>query len=195
MDSLGFYSSAKSIFTALVMAFYSDTGSKISQQELYCVAEAVYFEARAESHTGKVAVAHVIKNRKYSGKYPDTYCGVVYEGPKRESWKTRQDPTLPDHARQYYLKKDRCQFSYACDGKREVIWTHQKNGQVILGNEIAWRDAVNVAIDVISGQMKDPTRGATHYANLNIVDPLWASQMKVNAVIGNHTFFSNGNKK
>ena len=96
---------AKQIFTALLMSFSIDTGSFVDQQQAYCLAEAVYFEARAESHSGKIAVASVIKNRVESKKYPDTYCGVVGDGPKRESWKTRKDPTLPPEERIYYLKK------------------------------------------------------------------------------------------
>jgi len=186
---LGLLSTAKLIFTSILLSFSQDTGHRVNQQEAYCLAEAIYFEARAESHTGKVAVAHVIRNRKNSGQHPNTYCGVVYEGPKLESWKTRQDPNLPDSERQYYLKRDRCQFSYACDGKREVIWTHQRNGQVIMANEIAWRASIDAALDVMAGLIKDPTGGATHYANLNIADPIWATTFELTKVIGNHTFF------
>jgi len=46
-------------------------------EELSCVATAVYFEARGEPFDGQLAVAEVILNRARSGRYPSTYCGVV----------------------------------------------------------------------------------------------------------------------
>lgn len=45
--------------------------------ELRCLAGAVYFESRGESLAGQLAVARVIINRAESGRYPDSYCGVV----------------------------------------------------------------------------------------------------------------------
>ena len=46
-------------------------------EELSCVATAVYFEARGEPFDGQLAVAEVILNRARSGRYPASYCGVV----------------------------------------------------------------------------------------------------------------------
>jgi|TARA_R110002050_G_scaffold9580_5_gene33951 N-acetylmuramoyl-L-alanine amidase len=68
---------------------------------LFCLALAVYFEARGEPAAGQLAVAHVIQNRVRSGRYPDSFCEVVTE------------------ARSVGLH--RCQFSFYCDGKREAI--------------------------------------------------------------------------
>src|SRR5262249_57826929 len=44
-----------------------------------CLAEAIYFEARGEAVRGQMAVAQVVLNRVFSGKYPNTVCGVVYQ--------------------------------------------------------------------------------------------------------------------
>ena len=44
-----------------------------------CLARNVYFEARGEPEAGQYAVAEVTMNRKASGRYPNTVCGVVYE--------------------------------------------------------------------------------------------------------------------
>jgi spore germination cell wall hydrolase CwlJ-like protein len=65
-----------------------------------CLAEAVYFEARGEAVRGQVAVAQVVLNRAFSGKYPDTVCGVVYQNRHRHF---------------------ACQFTFACDNHRDVI--------------------------------------------------------------------------
>jgi hypothetical protein len=46
-------------------------------EEMNCVATAVYFEARGEPFDGQLAVAEVVLNRARSGRYPTTYCGVV----------------------------------------------------------------------------------------------------------------------
>jgi N-acetylmuramoyl-L-alanine amidase len=47
--------------------------------ELHCLAGAIYFEARGESLSGQLAVGRVIINRASSGRFPSSYCGVVYQ--------------------------------------------------------------------------------------------------------------------
>jgi spore germination cell wall hydrolase CwlJ-like protein len=69
-------------------------------EEWRCLAEAIYHEARGESLEGQIAVAEVILNRRDSGHYPDTVCGVVQQG-TGEKWM--------------------CQFSYFCDGLSDAI--------------------------------------------------------------------------
>ncbi len=53
----------------------SEPGSK----ELECLAGAIYFESKSESLKGQLAVGHVVANRASSGRFPSTYCGVVYQ--------------------------------------------------------------------------------------------------------------------
>ena len=65
-----------------------------------CLAEAVYFEARGEAVRGQIAVAQVVMNRAFSGYYPNTVCGVVFQNKHRHF---------------------ACQFSFACDGSSDVI--------------------------------------------------------------------------
>ncbi len=60
-----------------------------------CMAEAIYYEARSESLRGHLAVAEVVLNRVDSKFYPDSVCGVVYQGAERRTG---------------------CQFSFTCDG-------------------------------------------------------------------------------
>jgi spore germination cell wall hydrolase CwlJ-like protein len=47
--------------------------------ELRCLAGAIYFEAKGESLPGQLAVGRVIVNRAKSGRFPASYCGVVYQ--------------------------------------------------------------------------------------------------------------------
>ena len=65
-----------------------------------CLAEAVYFEARGEAVRGQIAVAQVVMNRTFSGFYPNTVCGVVYQNKHRHL---------------------ACQFTFACDNIADVV--------------------------------------------------------------------------
>jgi spore germination cell wall hydrolase CwlJ-like protein len=65
-----------------------------------CLAEAVYFEARGEAVRGQIAVAQVVMNRAFSGFYPSTVCGVVYQNKHRHL---------------------ACQFTFACDRVADVV--------------------------------------------------------------------------
>lgn len=47
--------------------------------EMRCLAGAIYFESRGEPLSGQLAVGDVIINRAESGRFPSTYCGVVYQ--------------------------------------------------------------------------------------------------------------------
>lgn len=156
-----------------------------------CLAENIYFEARAESVSGKAAVANVTKNRVEDTRWPSTYCGVVQQGPKRESWKTKQHSDLADEDRVYYPRKHRCQFSWYCDGEADVIWANYNNGKLIEMNAKAWRDSVQVAIwtmGVGNITIEDNTKGAVYYYAHNLVYPSWADSKQYIGVLGNHTF-------
>lgn len=48
-------------------------------RELTCLAGAVYFEAKSEPLAGQLAVGRVIVARSKSGRFPNSYCGVVYQ--------------------------------------------------------------------------------------------------------------------
>ncbi len=76
----------------------------IRGSEQQCLAEAIYYEARNEAAIGRVAVADVILNRVKSSVYPDTICGVVYQGSKRVTG---------------------CQFSFTCDGSMDKALEHK----------------------------------------------------------------------
>jgi hypothetical protein len=47
--------------------------------EMRCLAGAIYFESRGEPLSGQLAVGDVVVNRAESGRFPSTYCGVVYQ--------------------------------------------------------------------------------------------------------------------
>ncbi len=47
--------------------------------ELKCLAGAIYFESKSEPFAGQLAVGRVVVNRSKSGRFPASYCGVVYQ--------------------------------------------------------------------------------------------------------------------
>jgi hypothetical protein len=71
------------------------TEKEFRAREFRCMASAIYFEARGEAVKGQIAVGQVIMTRVNSDYYPNTICGVVFQG----QW-----------------NKNACQFSFACDG-------------------------------------------------------------------------------
>ncbi|MET0589166.1 MAG: cell wall hydrolase [Novosphingobium sp.] len=48
-------------------------------RELNCLAGAIYFEAKSESLPGQLAVGRVVVARSKSGRFPTSYCGVVFQ--------------------------------------------------------------------------------------------------------------------
>ena len=70
-------------------------GTSLDQaRALQCLTAAIYYEAASEPDAGQRAVAQVVLNRVAHPAWPNTVCGVVYQGSERTG----------------------CQFSFACDG-------------------------------------------------------------------------------
>lgn len=69
----------------------ADAGSR----ELECLAGAIYFESKSESLQGQLAVGHVIANRAASGRFPSSYCGVVYQRSQFSFVRGRSMPYIP----------------------------------------------------------------------------------------------------
>jgi hypothetical protein len=65
-------------------------------RSLDCLAQAIYYEASSESEDGQRAVAQVVLNRMRHPSWPNSVCGVVYQGPMRAG--------------------GGCQFTFTCDG-------------------------------------------------------------------------------
>jgi spore germination cell wall hydrolase CwlJ-like protein len=154
---------------------------EINQQEIECMAVNIYHESQNQSKLGMIAVARVVMNRVYDRRFPETVCGVIYEGPVIESWKTRDDPNLPDEERIYYPQRDRCQFSWYCDGKPDEIISKKNN--------IAWRIAQDVAIEVLAfDKYNGIVEGATHY-HADYVDPAWNKTITLVTKVDDHIFY------
>lgn len=124
--------------------------------ELQCLAEALYFEARGETVKGQFAVAEVILNRVESERFPGSACGVINQGTG---------------------KKYQCQFTYTCDGHKEVI-----------AEPRAFERVSKVARAALDGAAPELTEGATHY-HTTAVSPRWSRVYTKTAAIGDHIFY------
>lgn len=62
--------------------------------DMRCLASAIYFEARGESLDGQLAVGNVIINRAQSGRFPASYCGVVYQADQFSFVRGRSMPAV-----------------------------------------------------------------------------------------------------
>tara|TARA_R110002020_G_scaffold309418_1_gene525444 strand:- start:34 stop:498 length:465 start_codon:yes stop_codon:yes gene_type:complete len=132
-------------------------------EEQDCLAEAMYFEARDQGIIGMMAVGVVIQNRVDHKNYPDTICGVVRQG---RYW--NGNPI-----------RDKCQFSYWCDGRPERP-----------SEKEAWEEANAVAelllitqVDMIGLEQ------ATHY-HAEWVTPRWSKFLEPCTRIGQHIFYA-----
>ena len=69
------------------------TPPRIPDNDVECLTQAIYYEARNESEAGQAAVAEVVLNRSRHRAYPKRVCEVVYQRNSRT-----------------------CQFTFTCDG-------------------------------------------------------------------------------
>ena len=67
--------------------------------ELACLAGAIYFEAKGETLAGQLAVGRVIVARARSGRFPASYCGVVYQRSQFSFIQGRGMPTIAKSGR------------------------------------------------------------------------------------------------
>nr|WP_210333813.1 cell wall hydrolase [Mesorhizobium sangaii] len=131
--------------------------SVFSKKEQACLANGIYFEARSESVRGQAAVAQVILNRVRNPAYPNSICGVVYQN---DSW------------------FNRCQFSFACDGRRKRI-----------DSPVAYKTAQDIAMAVTAGKIFIPEVGSSTHYYAQYVHPGWARTMQKMTKIGLHIFY------
>lgn len=131
--------------------------SVFSKPEQKCLANGIYFEARSESVRGQAAVAQVILNRVRNPAYPNSICGVVYQN---DSW------------------FNRCQFSFACDGRKKRI-----------DSPAAYKTAQDIAMAVTAGKIFIPEVGSSTHYYAQYVHPGWARTMQKMTKIGLHIFY------
>jgi len=71
----------------------------VDDEQLRCLAGAIYFEARGEPLSGQLAVAEVILNRASSGRFAKSACGVVTQPGQFSFVRGGRIPDVAENAR------------------------------------------------------------------------------------------------
>ena len=151
------------IFVCLFVLGISSTTYAVEETDNFkCLVEAIYHEARSEPFIGQLAVANVILERVNLAHFPHSICEVVHAGHR---WKGN-------------IIKNRCAFSYFCDGKKEWYSMDKKAIDI----------AYNVASLAMQGVMVFSTLGGTHY-HASYVAPSWSNHLERLEQIGTHIFY------
>lgn len=139
-----------------VMLFTFAAPAYAGSEDVNCLAQNLYHEARGEDASAIVAVGNVVKNRVYSKQFPNDVCSVIKQGGER---------------------RNRCQFSWWCDGRSDKI-----------KDEVAWEIMLWLAEKMLDGTIADNTNGALFYHTQN-VNPYWNVNMSTKMQLGAHIFY------
>lgn len=136
-----------------------ETRARERADELQCLAENIYFEARGEPLAGQYAVAEVTLNRTHARNFPRTICAVVHQ--------RRWDAVRRRHV-------------------ADFSWTEL--GPLSPEEGPAWRQAMTVASAVYDELAPQIVPDALYY-HASSVRPDWARSRRAVATIGNHIFY------
>lgn len=136
-----------------------ETRAQRRADDLQCLAENIYFEARGEPLDGQYAVAEVTLNRTRAQHFPHTVCAVVHE--------SRWDPIRRRHV-------------------ADFSWTSL--GALSPEDGPAWKQALAVASAAYDDLHPSLVPGALYY-HATWVRPDWARSRRAVATIGNHIFY------
>lgn len=142
---------------------YTDL-SRVEKTQVDCLADNIYFEARAEPTLGQKAVAFVTMNRVNHHKYPSSVCGVV----KQKNAST-------------------CQFSWWCDSRMKS----QSNRRSF--DIEAYHKAREIATEIYLKyhNVHDVTKGALFYHAVHVSkSALGVKKLRVTTKIGRHVFYN-----
>lgn len=137
---------------------------KITHEDLWVLSQVIYGEARGEPIEGQRAVAWVVLNRERL----------------HPRWRGKSLSTIA-----------RAPWQFSCFNKNDP--NREKLNTVGL-EDMTFAQCVQVALDVLTGRVPDPTHGATHYYAEHLAardaSPPWAHGQTPSAHIGHHLFFA-----
>jgi hypothetical protein len=131
-------------------------------------------EARGEPVQGRIMVACIVRNRLAAGRWGDTVRAVCLAPAQFSCW-------------WHYGGADNARATWAL--ARLAVEQFASVGRVA---DPLLRECVYLARGVLSGEIRDITRGATHYVTRELFrqrPPVWTSQARIVAEIGAHVCF------
>lgn len=139
------------------------------RREVECLRDNIFYEARNQSIRGQLAVGFVTINRTRNHYYPNTICGVVYEGQRDVNGN---------------VITNRCQFSWTCAKRKpRVNWNNPKEHEALAMAE-------QMAEQIINGELDNFIKNVTHY-HAHYVTPDWSESPRMVhvATYGSHVFY------
>ena len=141
-----------------------------SHEDIHCLAQNIYFEARSDMAAGQFAVADVVLNRVRDTRWPNKICEVVKQGPISQWHLENSGKEVPI--------RHRCQFSWYCDGKSDEA-----------ADPESWERSLTIAYQIITNETyRGITSGSTHY-HATYVSPSWSLAFQRVGQIGKHIFY------
>ncbi len=120
--------------------------------EMQCLAQAVYWEARGEDLDGQLAVAQVIINRTENRRFPGNYCGVVTQPAQFSFVQGGRIPAVRSGTRAWHRAKAIAQIAHEELWDSEVgdalyfharrvrpSWSHTKLARATIDSHIFYR--------------------------------------------------------
>lgn len=98
------------LLASVLLAAASVNVSAAEPDQIACLAENMYHEARNQEPVGIIAVGFVVVNRVNDNRFPSDVCKVVRQGGE--------------------VRRHKCQFSWYCDGKSDKIANRQAYEQI-----------------------------------------------------------------
>ena len=143
--------------------------------EVNCLAQNIYFEARDQPTKGQIAVALVTINRVNSKRFPNTICKVIRQANRYKSCK---------------IKRNKCQFSWYCDGisdipRERLAWKIS----LLISRAMLKQAGVHIKHHGETWEIEDFLNGAKHYHRID-VNPYWNRKMLKVVTIGDHIFWN-----
>ena len=144
------------------------------KDEVKCLAQNIYFEARDQTTKGQIAVALVTINRVESRQFPNSICKVIHQASRYSNGK---------------LKKHKCHFSWYIDGlsdtpRDRIAWKVSKT----IARAMLRKEGVHIKHFGKKWNMKDFLNGAKYYHRID-VNPYWNNKMIKVMQIGDHVFW------
>lgn len=163
--------------------------AEIANPNLSVLAQTIWGEARQEGTKGMIAVGNVIKNRAEANKkmFGQGIKGVALK-PKQFSCWNEGDPNrekLKDILQ--YDKLVSMRKSPTGEPFNEWFQKFKNTGEYL--EYKSYIKAKEIAQQILSGSVPDPTKGAVYYHTLD-VKPIWRTKLDQVAQYGNHVFYT-----
>lgn len=137
-----------------------------ARNEVDCLADNIYFEARGETEKGWLAIATVTLNRVKAKQFPKTICNVISQ-----------------------RRQARCQFSWWCNNKLRI---KSQNKTIVVDDYELYKKIHRFAFNLYinSNNINDTTNGALFFHSKNVSKHrLGVPNLIKTAEIDNHIFY------